>query len=200
MEQSDKIKIIEQAYDAALDAGLVRNKGDFAELVGVNRSALSCAMNGNEKYLTDGLIAKIRGFSIAPKTLLRDEILVIPTGARAGTLCDFAESIKAYDCEKIISPIKGADYAIQVTGDSMSPEYPSGSHIIIKQVNEAAFIEWGKVYVLDTENGAVIKKIHRTEQADEVKCVSINPAYESFNVNTKYIKGWYRVLMCLSLK
>jgi phage repressor protein C with HTH and peptisase S24 domain len=52
-------------------------------------------------------------------------VLVIPTGARAGTLADFSTSVAQYDCERMVTPIKGADFAIQVTGDSMSPEYPS---------------------------------------------------------------------------
>ena len=61
---------------------------------------------------------------------------------------------------------KGADFD-QV--DSMSPEYPSGS--VIKK-NEKAFIEWGKTYVLDTENGAVIKNIRRTDNPEVIECVS----------------------------
>lgn len=34
----------------------------------------------------------------------------------------------------------------------MAPEYPSGSRILIKRIDEKAFIEWGRVYVLDTMN------------------------------------------------
>lgn len=127
-------------------------------------------------------------------------ILVIPTGARGGTLGDFADSVREYECERMVSPVRGADYAMQITGDSMSPEYPSGSQIIIKKINEKAFIEWGKVYVLDTENGAIIKQIRRTESPDRVECVSLNPAYQPFQVECKYIRGWYRVLMVLALK
>ena len=140
---------------------------------------------------------------LAPPTqeeIEQEMVLVIPTGARAGTLADFASSISAYDCERMVTPIKGADYAIQVTGDSMSPEYPSGSMILIKRINEKAFIEWGKTYVLDTENGAVIKTIRRTDNPDVIECVSLNPAYQPFTMETRYINGWYRVLMVLSLK
>ena len=89
---------------------------------------------------------------------------------------------------------------MQVTGDSMSPEYPSGSVIICKKINEKAFIEWGKVFVLDTDNGAVIKSVRKTENDNEVECVSLNPAYQPFRIGTEYINGWYRVLMVLSLK
>lgn len=129
-----------------------------------------------------------------------ETLLVIPTGARAGTLGDFEESVSEYECERIVSPVRGADYAMLITGDSMSPEYPSGAQIIIKKVNEQAFIEWGKVYVLDTDNGAIVKQVRKTSDPEVVECVSLNPAYQPFEVPVKYIRGWYRVLMVLSLK
>ena len=60
-------------------------------------------------------------------------IRLLPISAYGGSLNNFAMSIKDNDCERIISPIKGADFAITVSGDSMSPEYPNGSHILIKK-------------------------------------------------------------------
>jgi SOS-response transcriptional repressor LexA len=77
---------------------------------------------------------------------------LLPISAQGGSLNDFIVSIKDTDCEKIISPIKGADFAVTVSGDSMAPEYPSGSQILIKKINEKAFIDWGRVYVLDSCN------------------------------------------------
>jgi phage repressor protein C with HTH and peptisase S24 domain len=135
-------------------------------------------------------------------------IPLLPVSAQAGTLNDFVVSVKDSDCEKIISPIKGADFAITVSGDSMAPEYPSGSKILIKKINERSFIEWGRCYVLDTCNGTVIKKLMAPEKEDEdfgldyVTCVSVNPnpIYKAFNVSTKDIYGIYRVLMLLTEK
>lgn len=201
MEKLDKIGIINASYADAVRTGKVKSKKEFAQLIGINPSSLSAAMNGDEKYLTDSLITRVQTESSpSPKDIEQEMILVIPTGARAGTLADFSASVTAYDCERMVTPIKGADYAIQVTGDSMSPEYPSGSMIIIKKINEKAFVEWGKTYVLDTENGAVIKIIRKTDDPEIIECVSTNPAYQPFTMNTKYINGWYRVLMVLSLK
>jgi Predicted transcriptional regulator len=85
--------------------------------------------------------------------------LLLPIAAIGGHLNDFTVGVKGSDCERIVSPIKGADFAITVTGDSMAPEYPSGSQVLIKKVNERAFLSWGNVFVLDTVNGTVIKKI-----------------------------------------
>lgn len=206
MELYNKRERLVSSYEAFRKNGIVKSWTDFADLLGVNRSVLSAAKNGDEKYLTDTLMSKVRSAyetHFAPPTpseIEQEMVLVIPTGARAGTLAEFADSVAAYDCERMVTPVKGADYAIQVTGDSMSPEYPSGSVVLIKRINEKAFIEWGKTYVLDTENGAVIKNIRRTDNPEVIECVSLNPAYQPFTMETKYINGWYRVLMVLSLK
>lgn len=206
MEIREKQVFIESSFNTLRTRGVVKTYLDFAKLLGVSKNSLSAAKNGNETYLTDSLISKIQSAvdyyteSVSSAEIEQEMVLVIPTGARAGTLADFAQSIASYDCERIVTPIKGADYAIQVTGDSMSPEYPSGSMIIIKKINEKAFIEWGKTYVLDTENGAVIKNVRRTDNPEVIECVSLNPAYQPFTMETKYINGWYRVLMVLSLK
>lgn len=206
MENSEKQRFIETAFHTLRARGIVNTYQDFAKLIGVSRNSISAAKNGNETYLTDSLISKINSaldYHTAPLTdeeIDRDTIPVLPTDARAGTLAEFADSIEAFNCERMVSPIRGADFAMQVTGDSMSPEYPSGSMVIIKKINEKAFIEWGKTYVLDTENGAVIKIIRKTDDPQVIECVSTNPAYQPFTMETKYINGWYRVLMVLSLK
>jgi phage repressor protein C with HTH and peptisase S24 domain len=130
-----------------------------------------------------------------------DDIIYIPLfpiAAQGGSLNDFIVSVKDSDCERIISPIKGADFAITVAGDSMSPEYPNGAQILIKKIDEKVFIDWGKVYVLDTCNGSVIKILAPSEREGYVKCFSINPdpKYASFEIAFEYIYGIYRVMLC----
>ena len=127
---------------------------------------------------------------------------LVPTSAQGGPLNDFVASIKENECERIVSPVRYADLAITVAGDSMAPEFPSGCQILIKRINEKAFIEWGKVYVLDTCNGTVIKEVHRGKAEDEIECYSINPdpKFQPFSVKFADIFGMYKVIMCMSLK
>ena len=126
---------------------------------------------------------------------------LLPVSAQGGSLSYFTAQVKETDCEKIISPIKDADFAIRIYGDSMYPEYPSGSQILIKKINENAFIDWGETYVLDTCNGVILKKVlPSTNKENNIKCVSINPQYPPFEINKKDIFGMYRVLMCLVMK
>lgn len=127
---------------------------------------------------------------------------LLPIAAQGGSLNDFVVSVKESDCEKVVSPIRGADFAMPISGDSMAPEYPNGSQIFIKRINEKAFIEWGKVYVLDTCNGVVIKILVPSENKGYVKCVSINtdPIFAPFEIAWEDINGVYRVLLCMSVK
>jgi len=120
----------------------------------------------------------------AENTPLPNHIPLIPTYARAGKFDDFTTQVSKYDYEKVISPLKHAEFAITVYGDSMAPEFVSGSQVHIMKVNEKAFLEWGKVYVLDTCNGTVLKKIFKTDKENVIRCSSINKEYEDFEVNT----------------
>lgn len=126
---------------------------------------------------------------------------LMPISAKGGTLDEFSRGIMENDCEKVLSPIKGADFAITVCGDSMSPDYPSGCHILIKKIEERAFIDWGKVFVLDTVNGTIIKKLMPVaDDPSKIRCISINPEYPPYEISLEYVRGIYRVLMCMSLK
>lgn len=206
MDKREKLGRFEYYFANLRARGIIRTQSDLATLIGVSNKSISAAKNGNETYLTESLLSKIEAavnYYTAPSTedeIEREMIPVLPTDARAGTLAEFSESVEAYNCERMVSPIRGADFAMQVTGDSMSPEYPSGSVILCKKINEKAFIEWGKVFVLDTPNGAVIKSVRKTDDDNQIECVSLNPAYQPFRIDTQYINGWYRVLMVLSLK
>lgn len=192
---------------------------DIASAIGVNPSYITKIYKGEreigkeqvDKWVTHYGLSKIwlltgegemlqSGADSTETTDVANKIPLLPVSAQGGSLNDFVVSVKESDCERIISPIKDAEYAMSVSGDSMSPEYPSGSQILIKRINEKAFIDWGRTYVLDTCNGTVIKRLFPTESKDRVICKSINPEYPPFEVCLADVYGVYRVLMCMSLK
>lgn len=200
----NKNESIIKAYKLLRDKGIVHTQKEFAKYIGYSEATVSKAIKGDERFLTDVLVDRMQELlekSEETPVITRDASLpVIPTDAIAGSLGEFALSISDYDCERMVSPIKGADFAIRVCGESMSPEYPNGSTILIKKVNEKAFVEWGKVYVLDTDNGVVIKQVRKTDKEGVVECISINPDFQPFTLDTSFINGWYRVMMCMSFK
>lgn len=129
------------------------------------------------------------------------KIPLLPIFAVAGKLTEFVEQIRESDCERIISPIRDAQLAITVQGDSMTPEYPSGCIVLLSKINERAFIEWGKTFVLDTVNGTVIKKVFPSSKGENwILCRSINPNYSDFDLKMEDVFGWYIVRMQMSAK
>jgi phage repressor protein C with HTH and peptisase S24 domain len=152
----------------------------------------SMLLNDSEDTLKENYSLKASGYLIP----------LIPISAEGGSLNQFFCGVKEFDCEWIVSPIKGTDFAITVSGESMAPEFTNGSKILIKKINERAFIEWGKVYVLDTCNGTVIKIIVPSENEGNLRCLSINtdPRYAPFEISQLDIFGIYRVILGMSLK
>lgn len=199
----DKVSQISEAYRVLLDSGRVRNKKEFAALLGRDYTGVISAMNGNEKFLTDSLVAQAVALAGSTQEDAGPTFRVplIPVEAHAGSLVGFSESVNDYDCETIVSPVRGASFAIQVTGESMAPAYPSGARILCQRINEDAFIEWGKVYLLDTVNGAILKQVRKADQPDRILCCSLNPSpeYAPFEIECRHINAWFRVLMVMSL-
>ena len=66
MDRETKIRLFEEAFEQAKRDARVRNLNEFAELVGMSRPGLSAARNGNEKYLTDSLINRVRTAVFGP--------------------------------------------------------------------------------------------------------------------------------------
>ncbi|HHT9079339.1 TPA: S24 family peptidase, partial [Flavobacterium psychrophilum] len=85
---------------------------------------------------------------------------------------------------------KGADFLIQVKGSSMYPKYNSGDIVACKklQLNDL-FFQWNKVYVLDTEQGAIIKRIDIGPDDDHVMIVSDNEKYRPFSLHKSKINA-----------
>lgn len=168
------------------------------------------ALNISAEWLLNGEGDMLTQKKEAPKTSSADTTkkngyitYLLPMSAMGGSLTGFAEpGVLLHNCEAVVSPIENVDFAITVYGDSMAPEYPSGSRILIKKINPNLFIDWGKVYVLDTPNGVIVKEVHESNREGYVSCHSINPdpKFKPFDVLMDEVFGMYRVLMCLSAK
>lgn len=199
----DKLDSLLAAYDALLKAGRIHNKKDFAALLGRDYAGVVAAMGGNERFLTSSLVSRaVAALNTSPDNepiLFR--VPLLPMEAHGGSLIDFEGTAQDYECEQVVSPVRDASFAIQVAGDSMAPAFPNGSRLLIQRVNSEVFIDWGRVYVLDTENGIIVKQVRKGSSPDRVLCCSLNPSpeYAPFEVETKYIRGWFRVLMLLTL-
>ena len=65
---------------------------------------------------------------------------LLPVEAFAGNLQMYSQGVELSQCEKVVSPVKGVDFAIRVSGDSMEPEIMNGSILYIKRINDLSLI------------------------------------------------------------
>lgn len=191
----------------------IRNQQDFTERIGANKTTISLILNGKSK-IPNNMFAKIEAAfpDINKDWLLTGEgemlneetaqhpqsetiIPLLPVEAMAGSLSEWSESVGINNCIMIPSPIPSADYAMQVSGDSMEPELHNGSYIYIKKINSRLFIPWGAILVVDTENGVVVKRVYPVDDDDTVILAkSINPKYPPFKIPLNSVYNMFRVL------
>ncbi len=118
-----------------------------------------------------------------PATAPNEGIPLIPIEAMAGALTG-ERTVLEYECERYVVPaFKGADFLIQVKGSSMYPKYSSGDIVACQRVPMSdLFFQWNKVYVIDTNQGPLIKRIKPGSDKEHVLIVSDNEKYDPFEL------------------
>lgn len=197
MDKKSKLQALRESFERCRETGIVRNQQEFADLVGVTRSTMSSAMNENERALTDSLVAKAMKITNELTNRLQSPehtVPIFPFSVRGGaSLNDISEGLAELEMERITSPVRGAELATEVVGDSMAPGFPAGARVLLKKVQ--ATIAWGEVYVLDTADGQMLKRILPTDADDVWELRSDNPAYPPFRIRTEHVRGVWRVLL-----
>lgn len=202
----------EKEIAARMRAYLMQNgisMGEAAERLGVTQQAVSNQLSGRKigpnvarawadafgfraEYLLTGDGPIMASDDAAPAT---DTVPLIPFTVRGGTLQDWCDGATIWDCEPIISPVKGAEIAFEVSGDSMAPGYPAGARVLLKKVKSV--IAWGEVHVVDTVDGPLLKRIDQTDEPDCWTLRSDNPAYQPIRISTADVRGVWRVLLMM---
>lgn len=129
---------------------------------------------------------------------------LIPLDVLAGNPNLDNPGITADDCERYSVPefsCRGADFLIRVSGDSMSPRYCNGNIIACKIVRNVTFIQWGKPYVIDTEQGILVKLLYPAEDPATITCRSVNSAlYPDFEIPKAEIRSFSLVVGLIALE
>ena len=120
----------------------------------------------------------------------KEGIPLIPINAMAGAMMG-EQTVMEYECERYVVPLfKGAEFLIPVKGSSMYPKYSSGDIVACKRIPMTdLFFQWNKVYVLDTNQGALIKRIKKGSDAEHILIVSDNKDYEPFELPIRCINN-----------
>lgn len=120
---------------------------------------------------TEVVVKKVDGNS-------KEGIPLIPLDAVAGFPATDSSYAYMENCDRYIIPEfqdKGADFIIRVSGDSMIPLYYNGDLIACHKIHDIRFFQWGTVYVLETSQGILVKRImESTDHVDCILCTSEN--------------------------
>jgi len=126
----------------------------------------------------------------------KDSIPLISVNAMAGAFNGDMQVLE-HECERFVIPtFRGADFLISVKGSSMNPKYNSGDIVACKKLPIDTFFQWNKVYVLDTDQGPLIKRIKKGSTTDKLLIVSDNQLYEPFELSRSNI---YHIALVLGV-
>lgn len=94
-----------------------------------------------------------------------------------------------------------ADFMIRVKGSSMYPKYSSGDLVACKKLYLSdIFFQWNKVYVLDTAQGAIIKRVKKGTDKEHILLVSENPNYDPFELHLSQVNALALVVGVIRLE
>lgn len=172
---------------------------DFEKKVGLSNGAVSKMGDNTRKstldrvsiyfpdlninWLRTGEGLKEKNSEKSPAHFPKEGIPLIPFSAMAGALKGEMTALE-YECEHYIIPsFSGADFLMPVKGNSMTPTYISGDIVACQRVPMSGlFFQWNKPYVLDTSQGAIIKRIKPGSDKNHVLIVSDNTDYDPFEL------------------
>lgn len=171
----------------------------FSKKAGVSQTTLASMLKRGTQPKDEIIDAIANAFNVSRSWLLTGEgemlndkkpaeqsagLPLIPENCMAGALSGVGGQWMEYECEHYVIPgFAEADFLITVMGDSMQPTLASGDVLAVKRVEASKlWFQWGKIYVLATRQGCIVKRIMPSDKEGCVSIVSDNksqyPAYD----------------------
>lgn len=143
--------------------------------------------------LTDGYLSLVNKI-INDKGSLRPHIPADKAVVAAGFVGSAIGSVQEGECEvrPVMAPLPWYDFTIEVSGDSMEPTLRSGDTIACEWLHDSTEFVHNRIYVLDTAEGAVVKRVER--KGNTLHCHSDNLEYPDFDVPVDIILRSARVV------
>lgn len=201
MDKEQAFARINQAVEYLKDRGQARNQTEMADLMGVRQPHIAAALNGDFKRLTEGMLRKFaaaysdyidehwlltgEGEMAVPDKSLRPHF---DTKASAGFMDGLSEGKMSAEFRAMAIPTLNYDFSIDASGDSMIPRIEDGDSLLCRRSTDRANAPIGKICVIDTKDGVVVKIISKVT-ATSMVLHSLNPKYEDYSIDLENILG-----------
>jgi phage repressor protein C with HTH and peptisase S24 domain len=123
-------------------------------------------------------------------------IPLIPIDALAGLGNGDGLTVHDFEVEEWynVPDLKKADFMIRVKGDSMTPRYKAGDIVGCLRQNKGGFIQWNEIYVLDTTQGVLLKRIRKGRSISTWILHSENPDYDDIEIDSDEVRHFSLVV------
>ena len=195
----DKLENILIAFPELNPEWLLTGNGEMIKTKSKENVPINLGDKIGDKLGDKPNVKKRYAIELAEKPMVTEEnavyksntgIPLIPIDAMAG-FGTGAVQVMHYDTSKYIVPEfseLNVDFMIRVKGSSMVPKYNSGDLVACKKlVITDIFFQWNKVYVLDTEQGALIKRVKKGSRDNYILLISDNKNYDPFELHLSKI-------------
>lgn len=111
-------------------------------------------------------------------------IPLIPAESMAAAPAGDLSATATSTADRYVIPLfQDADFLIPVKGSSMHPHYSSGDIVACRRIPlTGLFFQWGKVYVIDTAQGVLVKRVKPGTDPHHILIVSDSPSYDPFEL------------------
>ena len=180
------IEQIRAAYNRVKTKFPDYNQGQLAELIGVNRSTLSSALNGNEKYGSEKMLRRMVELVDGPAFPgERQRIPFYDMDVTAGIVEAYPDTeTPAYSIN--FAPVNDCTAALPVYGESMEPGIRSGDIVFVRELHNRTTLQWGEIYLVVTDetcdNMRTIKRVYPHPDGQHYILRADNPTYRGDTV------------------
>ena len=197
------------------------SKREFYKKTGISRGTLESSTGITEETLAK-FIATFKELSLewiltGEGPMLRSDlpaahpatepgagIPLIPIEAIAGIPAGEDIGIRFIDCTRYVIPEfanLNVEYMVRVSGSSMYPKYSNGDVLACRRIQDVLFFQWGKIYVIDSSQGPLVKRVFQDEDPDRILLVSDNKEhYPPFSIPKSDIRSLSIVLGVIRLE
>lgn len=225
MEKNERLKM---AINYLRMEGVIAKDKDVADKMNASAANLSRALNGDKKALTESFMSRFNdafGSIFDIDWLLYEENTMLDpnadvSGRRIGSeqktetrprlpfkalsgggLRAYYAGVLREECEEksIVHQFPPYQFTVYVDTNDMSPYLNVGDVVACTEV-PIDFIIWGRVYVIDTNGGAMIRNVFEVEgDSRKIRLSAVNQQYPDFCIDKDKVNGIYKAVGSLRI-